>query len=474
MPSSITFTEGPLSITRQKASDADLLTYAQAFRARCPDWHNFLGESVYMALMDGEDAEWRDFPPFSPFAEVTPSGELFRELGDAPEMEWVSILRRHRALPEHFYSVSRPGTDISHAAPIYTGLVEVSLEGEGSIVAEAFLGAEVHVLDATGHVIHTTVRSDRTPRLGLGETLFTDLNSDYDTQVKGRYDECNVRITDYAMEESHDFTIQYNTFPFLDGRDAWILDADRRTKEERISSHLDNWGKDGYLEKVLRGKPLDFQFLPPEVRSDAGWVERFSAHNPVNFLFASDELRHDKDFIVRLLSRQRSVTHPSTGIARDIPDPIHVYPYLPRELRRDMDILKAMFDADLLFDLPWRDDYCKGLRDDFRAFMDREADRIMEWVEWFPYALHFGPDLLDRLPQGFTDNEDIMLRLIAAHQQALPRASSRLLQDQGFLLQAVRINPRCIERFPDSVRSDAALMRTLEEAARAAEDELPF
>ncbi|NDC77017.1 MAG: DUF4116 domain-containing protein [Chitinophagia bacterium] len=98
----------------------------------------------------------------------------------------------------------------------------------------------------------------------------------------------------------------------------------------------------------------------------------------------------------------------------------------------------------------------------------------MEWLEWFPYALHFGPDLLDRLPQGFTDNEDIMLRLIAAHQQALPRASARLLQDQGFLLQAVRINPRCIERFPDSVRSDAALMRTLEEAARAAENELPF
>jgi hypothetical protein len=474
MHTSTSRSSGPLSITRRKATEADLLAYAKAFRDRCADWYNFLGEPVYMALMEGEGAVSRDYPPFSPFAEEANAAELLKDLAQAQVADFVPILRQYMALPDQLYTFCRPGIGHTYAEPIYTGLVEVSLEGSGSVIAEAFLGAEVHVLDASGHLIHRDVRSAPIPRLGVGESFFTDLNSDYDTQVKGRYDERYVRISDYNQQPLADFTVQYNTFPFLDGRDEWCLYPDRTTREGRMATHLDNWRKEGYLEEVLHRRPLDFPFLPTEVRSDPGWATRFSELHPVNFLSVSEDLRNDKDFVVQLISHKRKVIHPSSGLARELADPIKVYPYLPCHLRRDMDILRSMHAADLLFDLPWPDDCTPEQCDDIRGFIDSNADRILDVLELFPNALHFGPTILDRLPQPYTDDTDVMLKLVGAHWDALPRASPRLLKDRDFLLQAVRLNPRCIDVLPGSVRSDASLMRELEAAARASEDELPF
>lgn len=463
-----------ISIQRLKPSPEHLRTYARSFRERCPDWSNFLGEPVYMALMDGDDPMWRDYPPFSPYAEETRSGDLLRQLENAREAELIDILRRHRAIPDSFYVFSGLESGVSHAEPIYTGVTEISLEGGGSIVAEAFLGAEAHVLDVSGRVIHRSVMNRHFPRLGLGDTVFIDLNSEYDTQVKGRYDERNVAMTDYHMQPLTDFTVQCNTFPFLEGRDEWCLHPDRTNRKRRMTEHLDNWRKEGYLEEVLRRRPLDFPILPPEVRSDPEWAERFSALHPVNFLSVSEALRNDKDFVIRLISHRRRVVHPSTGLARDLADPIKVYPYLPRHLRRDMDILRAMQAAGLLFDLPWPNDCTPEQCDDVRDFMDLHADRILQVVGLFPHILHFGPEVLERMPKAYADDNDIMLNLVAAHREALPRASPRLRQDREFLLQCVRNNPGCLELVPEPARSDTFLMQELQQAARAAEDELPF
>lgn len=139
-----------------------------------------------------------------------------------------------------------------------------------------------------------------------------------------------------------------------------------------------------------------------------------------------------------------------------------------------MDILRAMQAAGLLFDLPWPNDCTPEQCDDVRDFMDLHADRILQVVGLFPHILHFGPEVLERMPKAYADDNDIMLNLVAAHREALPRASPRLRQDREFLLQCVRNNPGCLELVPEPARSDTFLMQVLQQAARAAEDELPF
>lgn len=509
------------AIHRRTPTKDDLKAYAIAFRERCPLWQNYLGEYVYMtAEGDEEDSEL-----------------LTDELGKARSTGLVSILRRYGALPEELCFVTNPSTGSSQAAPIYTAIRQVSLEGRGSVLAEAFHGTEVHLLDAEGAII-LVAPADYAPRLGLRETLRIDCNSDYDTQVKGRaYDESHVEIMGYALvdrevdhsfetmpgreysirrqismepgtairgngkphavkgvmqpgryhvsrkelesslgfgeewtavtgfhaglpwKDMDDFTIQYNTFPFLDGRDDWLADPAGPSRQERIATHLENWRKDGYVEKVYLHQPFDFPFLPLQVRSDPEWVTRFCSRRAVNFLGASDSLRNDRDFVIRLIN----------SAERRGAD---IYPYLPRSLRRDLDVLLAMHAAGRLFPLPDPDDISFLKYEDVRSFIAANLERIREVFEIFPNAMRYAPSglladkamvlsalandkgLVASLPTHLCDDEEVIMAACGEYDPSLRHASERLRKDPLFVRRMLEVCGRNIEFADDWMKRD--------------------
>jgi hypothetical protein len=512
-------------IRRRTPTQDDLKAYAKAFRERCPHWQNYLGDYIYMTSEgDEEDSE-----------------SLTEELGKARSTGLVSILRRHGALPEELCFVMHPSTGGCLSAPIYTAIRQVSLEGRGSVLAEAFHGAEVHLLDSEGAII-LVAPGDYAPRLGLRETLFIDCNSHYDTQVKGRpYDESHVEIVGYALadrevehsfmtlpgrdysirrqgsmgpdtpvrgngkphavrgvmqpgryhvslkeiessfdfgeewtvvsgfhaglrwKDMEDFTIQYNSFPFLDGRDDWFAEPEGPSRQERIATHLKNWRNEGYVEEVYRHKPLDFPFLPLQVRSDPEWVTRFCSRRAVNFLGASDSVRNDRDFAIQLIS------------AGDRPGAA-IYPYLPSNLRRDLDVLKAMHAAGRLFSLPDPDDVSFLKYEDIRSFVAANLDRIREVLDIFPNILRFAPTevfadrhivlaalandkgLLASLPANLCDDEEVILAACGKYDPSLRHASERLRKDPLFVRRMLEICGRNIEYAEEWMKRDRSFV----------------
>ena len=521
-------------IRRRTPTKDDLKAYALAFRERCANWLDTYGDPFFINAEDDEmDAD-----------------ELFQELKAARSGSLVRLLRENEALPQELFFVCHPETGQSLCAPIYTSIEEISLEGRGSVVAKAFHGTEVHLLDAEGGII-LAGSHDYPPRIGLGETLYVDCNSDYQTLVKGRLpDETAVEIIGYARQDREveygfetvkgavysirnllsvdpeveirgtgsrhalngilapgtyrvsrkqphsdfadmetwtvlhqfrvglawkdmeDFTLQYNTFPFLDGRDLWVMDAEGGTRAERQARHLEHWRRDGYVEEVYRHSPLDFPFLPLQVRSDPDWVRKFCERRPVCFLSASDSLRNDRDFILSMISNRGS-------------RPGSVYPYIPRHMRRDLDVLRAMHAAGRIFELPDPEKVSYLRYQDICGFVAENLGRVTELLEVFPNALRYAPPALlaDRevvllalnhdkglaalLPPQLLDDEAVVLAACGEYEPSLGLASERLRRDAGFVMRMLEISGRNIEFAEERIRHDRAFVVA---AAKAGSD----
>jgi hypothetical protein len=516
------------SIRRRPPTSDELNEFAKRFRDCCDDWSNYLGDPIYInAEGMEEDAE-----------------SLREELSAAGEEDLVDILRTYGLLPGELVFVCHPGTGQSQCIPVYTGIREVSLEGGGSVLAEAYHGAEVHLLDAEGSLI-LMAPGNAAPGLGLGETLLTDCNDDYDQLVKGRpYNPSHVEIMGYALadrmvdkrfdtepgvvyivadgpygsrrtiiqgtgsphilkgplrlgmhhvgcrkpvdgrkrlvdlfsfhvgrkwEDLEDFTIQYNTFPFLRGRDDWMKASGGDTPEKMTERHLRNFESEDYVDQVCQRWPNEFQFMPPAIRSDPRWVGRFSTSNPSNFLHADESLRNDRGFIIGLMKEEGG---PGTAI----------YPYIPRRLRRDLDVLMVLHAAQDLFHLPEPGEVGGSKRYDIESFVAENAGRISEILEVFPNAMQYAtPALLaDKslvlealrkdcrlvafLPSELLDDEEVILQANDLSNPSLRFASERLRRDPGFVRRMIDINGQNIAYADEWMQRDRSFVM---EAAHA-------
>ena len=173
-----------------------LKAYALAFKEAIPTWRNYLGEPIFMSQMGfEEDAE-----------------ELLAAISKATPSKCISLLKKFDTFPEKLYRFSSKPVGLTESLPIYTGIRQISLEGHGSILAEAFFGAEVHLLDSAGRLL-SIYNPEFSPNLGLGQLYLIDCNSLYDSQVKGRMDDPTaMEIVGYAPENltrSFTFNSQY-------------------------------------------------------------------------------------------------------------------------------------------------------------------------------------------------------------------------------------------------------------------------
>jgi hypothetical protein len=508
------------TIRRRPPTEDECKEYARRFRYCCQDWSNYLGDPVFITA-EGEEEN---------------AESLREELAAAAEEDLVDILRNHGAPPRELVFICHPGTGNSHCPPIYTGIREVSLEGRGSVMAEAFHGAEVHLLDAEGALILVAPGHDA-PALGLGETLLIDCNDDYDQLVKGRpYHPSNVEILGYARadrmvdmhihtesgvmyiigdgpygsrqtliegtgaphvlkgpmrlgmhhvgcrkpvdgrmrlvdlfsfhvgrrwEDIEDFTIMYNTFPYLRGRDDWMKHSGGDTPDTIRARHLRY--SDDYLGKVCEHWPNEFPFMPAEVRANPEWVKRFGFANPVNFLHADESLRQDKDFVIGLI-RQEGKSGAS------------IYPYIPRHLRRDLDVLIALHAADGLFHLPDPEEVGENKRSDIQRFVSENAARISDILGIFPNAMPYAtPELLadkplvlhalakDKrlvasLPPHLLDDEEVILQANDRYNPSLGFASERLRSDPHFVRRMIDVNGRNIAHAAEWMRRDRSFV----------------
>ncbi|MFY7794499.1 MAG: hypothetical protein ACOVQS_12045, partial [Chitinophagaceae bacterium] len=140
--------------------EEQLKAYALAFRDAHTRWQNYLGDAIFMS--DGgfeEDAE-----------------DLREAIAKARTSRLVALLKKYEALPDKLYRITDNATGKSNALPIYTGIPEISLEGRGSVLAKAFFGAEVHLLDHSGRLI-SRYDHEYAPQLGIGQRYLIDCNS---------------------------------------------------------------------------------------------------------------------------------------------------------------------------------------------------------------------------------------------------------------------------------------------------------
>lgn len=486
----------------------DLKAYALAFKESVPNWQNFLGDPIYMTQEKWEeDAE-----------------KLIKAISNASPTKCITLLKKYEAIPEKLFRITELSSGASESLPIYTGIRQISLEGQGSILAEAFFGAEFHLLDAAGRLM-SIYDYEYPPELGLGQLYLIDCNSQYDSVVKGRRPNSTfVEIVGYAPENisrsfalqskrggiyevvhqlrrsceqtiigtgnaitvnnlkylgkyhlsvesdgnkggdeglpgswvviySHsvglewknirDFTIQYNTFPFLDQRDHWVMQADALSAEDRYRFFAENWQDREFIEKHLEEDPLRFQFMPPEIRGNRAWVKSFCLKEPGNYQFVETSLRNDRELAIELIRSAGDNTRT-------------IYPYLTESLRKDLDILLVMKETGNLFHLPIVTEVGESKFNDIREFVSNNRSRIYEALKLFPNVLHYAPQdvltvrqlLLHALPHdnkllailsvSLRDDPEIIMAAADTKYKnfaALKFASSRLREDTKFVMQ---------------------------------------
>jgi len=502
-----------------------LKAYALAFKEAIPTWQNYLGEPIFMSQMGfDEDAE-----------------ELREAISNATPSKCISLLKKFDIFPEKLYRFSSQPVGLTESLPIYTGIRQISLEGHGSILAEAFFGAEIHLLDSAGRLL-SIYNPEFSPKFGLGQLYLIDCNSLYDSQVKGRMDDPTaMEIVGYAPENLTrsftfnsqygkeyrvenqgktekiiigtgdsitvsdlkilgkycllrksdaddaddlwfsssaetwlssdfyhvgqewknipDFTIQYNTFPFLNERDQWVMHANNSEPEERREFFAERCHENSFIQQQLAKDPCSFQFMPLEIRGEKSWVEAFCLKNPVNFLFVDTPMRNDRELAIKLI---RSADKYEDSI----------YPYLPELLRKDIDLLTVMKEVGRLFHLSNPKDLGEPKIKDIRDFVYNNQSRISEILELFPNVLHFAPEellndrqlLLHALPadnelvsilsESLRDDADIILAASDKYFASLQFASPRLREDPIFVMQMI---DRCGENISfaaDWMRAD--------------------
>lgn len=422
--------------------DTDQLNvYALAFRKSYHRWINDLGESIYMTS-EGfeEDAK-----------------ELHELISKTSPSKCIPLLKKYKILPEKLYRLTETSTGLSNSLLIYTGIRQISLEGQGSIIAEAFFGAEIHLLDAAGRIL-SICNYNYSPELGVGNLIRKNLDIFYNqnsneiidtyfsnesivdysqsnlkkshsfpTQKGGKYyvknefqtievidgtgDFVNLssihslgwhQITNFDPSELpifsenekifnfhvglewkdiHDFTIQYNTFPFLNGRDNWIMQYPILNKEEIYKLFFNKCKDDLFILDQLKNDPCSFQFMPTEIRSSIYWVEKFCLIEPVNFLFVENSLKNNISFATNLIEK--------TDKQRNT-----IYPYLSEKMRKNLDVLMVMKKLGRLFDLPDKNDIGSAKFDDIRSFILDNKSSLVKIIDFFPNVIQYIPNEL--------------------------------------------------------------------------------
>lgn len=521
-----------------------LEAYALAFKEAIPNWQNYLGDPIFMS-QEGyeENAE-----------------ELCEAISKASSSKCIALLKKYRAIPEKLYRITEPLTGVTQSLPIYTGIRQISLEGQGSILAEAFFGTEVHLLNAAGQLLSVYDRKF-SPNLGIGQLYLIDCNSLYHSQVKGRMDDPTaMEIVGYAPEnitrsitfhsqhgkiyqveclgktekiitgtggyitvsnlknlgkysvgrqadaddddslgffsenwhyytnDDHfvgqewknipDFTIQYNTFPFLNERDRWVMQANNPEPEKRCELFAERWQDTLFIQQQLTEDPCSFQFMPLEIRGEKSWVEAFCLKNPVNFLFVDIPMRNDRKLAIELIRSADEYEY-------------SIYPYLPEFLRKDLDILIVMKELGRLFDLPNPKDMGEPKIKNIRNFVYNNQSRIYEILEIFPNILHFAPEellnnrelLLYALPadnelvgiisKSLRDDADIIIAASDKYFAALQFASTRLREDPIFVMKMIDKCGENIAFATDWMRADRKFVLAAAHAGSSILDHVP-
>ncbi len=417
-------------------NDLQLISFAKSFIEVYSNWKDYDGDPFFINK-DG----------------IVKSGlELHNAIAKSDSMNLLSIFDRFNLLPDKLYSLTDISSNNSFSLPIYTDIIQISLEGNGSVIAEAFFGAEIHLLDANGTILSRYYDRDYTPSLGLDQQLLIDYNSQnnsffyddnfveivkynpeclnrsftfnsikgnkyfiknsnseieqkilgtgsiqevnnlkfigkYDLGRKAKKNELDYFPGSFIVFKSHfvgqewncikDFTIQYNTFPFLDDRDKWIINSNMFSREDLYKQHNINLKDIKLIKNILNTDPYIFQFLPLEIRSDMLWVEKFSIEAPVNFLFADVICRNNLDFVIGLL--MKCDKHRT------------IYPYLPENLRKNLLVLKVLKQKGMLFSLPDIDEIGILKCEDIKDFVNANQDHIDDVLKLFPNALQFAP-----------------------------------------------------------------------------------
>jgi len=501
--------------------EEQLKAYALAFREAHTRWSNYLGDPIFRSEEGFEEG----------------AEDLREAMAKARPSRLVALLKKFETLPGKLYRVIENATGADEALPVYTGIRQISLEGKGAIIAEAFFGAEIHLLDTAGRIL-SRYHHEYAPSFGLGQLYLIDCNSLYDSQVKGRRDDPTaMEIAGYApahtersitfwsrkgadygvrhvgeedpermfkgtggemtvdalknlgsyiifevlkrnkngepvhmdsraagyvgLEWKHirDFTIQYNTFPFLNDRDQWVLTAHVMSAEDRRKTFTEKWQDRAFIQTHLERDPFTFQFMPPEIRGDKEWVEAFCQKQPLNYLFVEETLRKDRQLAIELISKAEEY--------RD-----SIYPYMPESMRKDLDILIVMKQAGRLFHLPDPGSVGYAKFDDIRNFVGYYRSRIDEVLELFPNALRYAPEsmladrqlvlralpadsrLLESLPEHLQDDPDIIAAANNKYYPSLKYASVRLRKDPVFVLRMIEKCGQNIRYAPDKMKAD--------------------
>ena len=381
-----------------------------------------------------------------------------------------SKLNQLGLIPSEIFIIS----DDKKLLPIYTGVYQA---GRCSVILEAFFDNEKHLLDNQGNIL--LVESVHEIRIG---------------ELDGKE---IVRLT------YDDGICQFSTFLFYDYQSLGDCRIDFQSEV-----NIDYLLCGGSYEKKFKGngKNMVFENLPLGKyyienngkklfeKSIGQFLEDAGEFTINSFCFPDFSQKYKYEILLNEIDKADSPKETVLRIISDIEQKeshdvfydFSIYPYLPKYLREDLDIILTFFLLSLkresheftevpktlqelsqaikqnekficenkykiIIDIPSVDEATEALSESIKKFLSKNIGLIKEILFFFPNILEYAND-------EFLTDKKLVLEIVKNNVLALKYSSKVLQADRDIVLEAVKNNGYSLKYASDTIKNDREIV----------------
>ena len=458
-----------MKIFQRNITDEEIQVYAKLLLAKCNQWANYAGPLI---RTDNDCYELE-------FGE-----EILNKINSLSPKKLIKGLRDLGLIPKLIYHIEDESNGISNSLPIYTAINTVNVEEGGSVLAEAFFGNEIHLLNGTGQILY--VETYNWIDIGCGNLMIIRINDDYDTQVKGRQPHNAYEIINYANSIIGDRRVEFVT---------------EKNSKYRI------YGSNGNIDRMIigDGNVCEFKNLPlgrymvnkvSETKSflnlrderilnrSIGEFEFESDDFTFNyFIFPSVKLYIEKYMgILEIINSSTNIKDAALSKLLSSPKAdfdnlfdFSIYPYLPFTLRIDLDIILALFIRTMYAEYETRINYdflerielsISGIHQ-LRELINKEFKFPEQIRQCFKIDLTYlnssindeiSPKRIAAIQSFIMENKDRIKEVLFLFPNILPYAGPEILNNREMVMFGLKADHYLINYLPEKYKDDPEII----------------
>ena len=456
-----------MKILQRNITDEEIQVYAKLLVTKCNQWAYYAGPLI---RTDNDCYELE-------FAE-----EILNKINSLSPKKLIKELRDLGLIPKLIYHIEDESNGISNSLPIYTAINTVNVEEGGSVLAEAFFGNEIHLLNGTGQILYEETYN--WIDIGCGNLMIIRINDDYDTQVKGRQPHNAYEIINYANSIIGDRRVEFVT---------------EKNSKYRI------YGSNGNIDRMIigDGNVCEFKNLPlgrymvnkvSETKSFLNLRDERILNKSIGefesddftfnyFIFPSVKLYIEKYMgILEIINSSPNIK--DAAISKLLSSPkadfdnlfdFSIYPYLPFTLRIDLDIILALFIRTMYAEYETRINYdflervelsISGIHQ-LRELINKEFKFPEQIKQCFKIDLTYlnssindeiGPKRIAAIQSFIIENKDRIKEVLFLFPNILSYASPEILNNREMVMFGLKADHYLINYLPDKHKDDPEII----------------